>query len=52
MENTTLNILSDIRDNGGFDNFRKWNRKEIATWVRYTYNCSVYVAKKVADDIN
>lgn len=47
----TAEILSHIQGNGGFDNFRKWNVKEIATWVRNYYNCSRYVANKVAEEI-
>ncbi len=49
---TTLDIVSDIYDNGGFDNFRKWNTKEIATWVKANYNCSYYVANRVANKIS
>jgi hypothetical protein len=48
---TTLQVLIEIRDNGGFDNFNKWNVKEKAEWVKEYYNCSAYVSKKVATQI-
>ncbi len=41
-------ILSDINDNGGFDNFNNWKRKDIEVWVRNNWNCSKYVAEKVS----
>ena len=44
----TNEILSEIESNGGFNNFRHWNRAEIAQWVRANYPCSRYVAKRVA----
>ena len=44
-------ILSNIRGNGGFDNFRKWTSKEISEWVYNNYNCTTYTAKKVAIQI-
>ena len=44
----TIEILKDIRDNGGFDNFNHWNKKDVAEWVYYNYKCSKYVANKVA----
>ncbi len=47
----TNQILKDIRENGGFNNFNKWSKKEVKQWVKSTYNCSNYVAGKVADAI-
>jgi hypothetical protein len=44
----TKEILKDIADMGGFDNFRHWNRSEIAVWVRTYFHCSRYIAKNVA----
>ena len=44
----TDEILLDIRSNGGFNNWRHWNKKEIAVWVRSNFPCSRYVANKVA----
>lgn len=45
----TTEILSNIRGNGGFNNWRNWNKKEIAMWVKANFNCSNYVANKVAE---
>jgi hypothetical protein len=45
----TNQILANIRSNGGFDNFNKWNRKEIAEWVYSNFNCSKYVANNVSN---
>lgn len=47
----TKEILDNIKDNGGFDNFRKWDKKEITEWVLANYDCSKLVAKKVAEDL-
>jgi hypothetical protein len=44
----TNKILSEINNNGGFDNFRKWNFNEVKDWVKNYYNCSNFVAKRVA----
>jgi len=44
----TAEIYNDIMSNGGFDNFRNWNRSEKAEWVKAAYNCSTYVAKQVS----
>jgi hypothetical protein len=44
----TNKILSEIRNNGGFDNFNRWSRKEIAEWVENYFNCSKYVANNVS----
>lgn len=44
----TTEILENIRGNGGFDNFRNWTKKEIAQWVRSSFNCSYYVSMQVA----
>lgn len=48
---TTSEILSNINSNGGFDNFNKWNEKQIADWVKSNFNCSSYIAKKVASQL-
>lgn len=47
----TNEILANIRSNGGFNNFRKWNKKEIAEWVKSNFPCSRYVANKVAEHL-
>ena len=44
----TLEILKNIRENGGFHNLNNWNNKEVAEWVYYNYNCSCYMAHRVA----
>jgi hypothetical protein len=44
-------ILKNIEENGGFDNFNKWNKKQIAEWVKANFNCSDYISKKVAESI-
>ena len=44
-------ILKNIEENGGFDNFNNWNKKEIAEWVYYNYNCTKYTAEKVANEL-
>lgn len=44
----TMEILNYIEENGGFDNFNGWNKKDIAEWVYYNFNCSKYVAQNVA----
>jgi len=45
----TDEILRDIWSDGGFNNFNHWTKKEIATWVKANYNCSRYVANRVAE---
>jgi hypothetical protein len=45
---TADDILSEIKWNGGLDNFRNWNTKQKTDWVKSNYNCSNYIAKKVA----
>lgn len=45
----TNEILKAIRAEGGFNNYRRWNKKEIAVWVKSNYPCSWYVAKRVAE---
>lgn len=44
----TMEVLQNIRGNGGFDNFRHWSKKEVAEWVYNNYDVSKYVANKVA----
>lgn|SRR5574344_545801 len=44
-------ILENIRGNGGFDNFSNWNAKEIAEWVESNFDCTKYVAKQVACEL-
>lgn len=44
----TQEILTEIEENGGFDNFNKWTREDIKDWVKANFNCSNYVAKNVA----
>ena len=44
----TLEILKNIRENGGYHNLNNWNKKEVAEWVYYNYNCSRYMAHRVA----
>lgn len=41
-------ILSAIEDDGGFDNFNRWNKKEVAEWVEENYYCNKKIAMKVA----
>lgn len=48
---TTSEILENLRGNGGFNNFHKWSKKEVAEWVMANYPCSKYVANKVAEYI-
>ena len=44
----TMEILKSIESNGGFDNWQHWNEEDVAEWVYYNYECSKYVAKRVA----
>ena len=44
----TKEILKNIKDNGGFHNFNKWNKKEIIQYIMSSYSCSNYVARKVS----
>jgi len=44
----TTEILKNIKDNGGFNNFNQWNKKEIIEYIMSSYSCSQYVAKKVS----
>ena len=48
---TRLEILRDIRENGGFNNFRNWNTEQKADWVFANYDCTKYTAKQVAYSI-
>ena len=45
---TKTEILSNIRENGGFCNLGGWGRKEIKTWIKANYNCSDYTANIVS----
>lgn len=45
---TTNEILANLRENGGFNNFRNWNEKEVAEWVMANYDCSYSVSRNVA----
>lgn len=47
----TNEILKNIRESGGFDNFNNWSKKEVKQWIKATYNCSNYIAQKVTDII-
>lgn len=47
----TNEILSIISGNGGFDNFRKWSKKDIQVWVKSYFECSNFVAEKVANHL-
>jgi phosphoserine aminotransferase len=47
----TNEILTYIKENGGFDNFRNWNNEQKKDWVKSTFNCSNYIAKKVSEKI-
>jgi len=47
----TNQILTYIKENGGFDNFRNWNNEQKKDWVKSTFNCSNYIAKKVSEKI-
>lgn len=51
MKNDTESILLNIRGNGGFNNYNHWSKKEIAEWVKSNFNCSAYIAKRVASYI-
>jgi hypothetical protein len=45
---TADTILSEIKWIGGFDNFRNWNTEQKTEWIKSNYNCSSFIAKKVA----
>lgn len=44
----TNEILGNINSNGGFDNFRNWGFNEVKDWVKSSYDCSNFVARRVA----
>lgn len=44
----TNEILKNIKDCGGFNNWRHWTENEVAQWVRVNFDCSYYVSKQVA----
>lgn len=48
---TTKEILSNIEENGGFDNFNRWTKTEITEWIISNFPCSKYVAKNVASEL-
>lgn len=47
----TKEIIKLIKDSGGFNNWRHWTIKEVATWVRYNFDCSYSVSINVAKKI-
>lgn len=50
---TTKNeILTYIRENGGFSNFNHWNKKEIKQYIKSYYNCSDYIANEISLHLN
>ena len=51
VRETATSILQHIKECGGFDNFRKWNTEQKTTWVISNYNCTKYIAAKVARQI-
>ena len=48
---TTAKILKNIEGNGGFSQFNKWSKKQIAEWVKANFSCSGYVSKQVAKSL-
>lgn len=44
-------VLKEIWDVGGFDNFNHWDEKQCADWVQANYDCSRSVAMTVAKKI-
>ncbi len=44
----TNEILKNISECGGFNNWNHWTKKECAEWVKANYNCSHYVASNIA----
>jgi hypothetical protein len=44
----TKELIKELKDNGGFNNWRNWNTAELTTWILSNYNVSNYVAKQVA----
>ena len=47
----TNQILAIISGNGGYDNFNRWTRSEVAEWVESNFNCSKFVANRVANQL-
>ena len=45
---TTNEVLASIKAEGGFNNWRNWNTKELVEWVESNYDCTRYVARHVA----
>lgn len=44
----TKQIIKYIETEGGFDNWQNWHRGEVASWVQAYFECSNYVAQRVA----
>jgi len=44
----SIKIEEHIEESGGFNNWRKWNREEVAEWVQTNYDCDDETAKEVA----
>lgn len=42
------NVICAIENEGGFDNFNHWNRKEVADWIMANFYCNKRIALKVA----
>lgn len=45
---TSTDILRNIKEDGGFNNWQKWNVNEVAKWIKANYSCSKKVAEEVA----
>lgn len=43
-------IFAELRENR-FTNWQEWNKEECKDFVRSHFNCSTYIAKKVASEI-
>lgn len=44
----TCDVLKLIKEQGGFNNWQHWSKKEVAIWVKANYHCSTYISRKVA----
>ena len=47
----TQEIIDNINENGGFDNFNHWNLQEVTEWVKANFDCRKDVAIRVAIQI-